>query len=66
MNCHDPQDEFKEFHYTWLLLLIVLVASRIPEDSQFPPYVPDLSEAGKFASLWETKDAAWVTKVNMF
>jgi len=41
--CHDfledfreARDEGKAFHYTWLLLLITLVAWRTPKESQFP------------------------------
>lgn len=44
------------FHYTWLLLSVVLVAWELPEDSQFPSVARDLPEAVKYASLWATKD----------
>ena len=37
MNFHEAHDETKPFHYTWLLLSIVLVAWKLLEDSQFPP-----------------------------
>jgi len=32
-NCREVQEESKAFHYSWLLLLIVLVAWRLAEDS---------------------------------
>jgi len=31
--CHKSQDDGKVFHYTWLLLLIALMAWRMPEES---------------------------------
>lgn len=57
-NCREAQDETKPFHYTWLLLSIVLVAWEQPRDSQFPPLEEGLSEVVEFALLWATKDPA--------
>jgi len=34
-NCHEVQEEGKTFHYAWLLLSIMLVATDLPEESQF-------------------------------
>lgn len=65
-NYREAQEEGNEFHYAWLFLLIVLVAWRTPEDSQFPPQEPNLPNAAKFALLWATKDTAWVTNTKMF
>jgi len=44
------------FHYVWLLLLIVLVAWELPEDSQFPSVALNLLEVVKYTFLWVTKD----------
>ena len=38
------------------MLLIVLVAWELLEESQFPSVAPNLPEAAKYASLWLTKD----------
>ena len=32
-NCHEAQKQGKTFHYTWLLLSIMLVVGELPEDS---------------------------------
>ena len=45
---------------------IVLVAGKLPEDSQFPTIERDLSEAAKYASLWATKDANRIRDNNIF
>lgn len=55
-NCCKAHEDNKLFHYAWLLLSILLVTCRFPEDSQFLPLEEDLPEAAKFASLWSTKD----------
>lgn len=50
-NRKEAQEQGKTFHYTWLLLSILLVAGELPKDSQFPPLDKDLPEASKYASL---------------
>jgi len=56
-SCHEVQEQRMTFHYSWILLWIVLVAWELPEESQLPSVMQDLSEAMKYASLWVTKDA---------
>ena len=56
-NCHEVQEKGKTFHYSWLLLSIVVVAGELPKDSQFPTIDRDMPEAVKYAFLWATKDA---------
>lgn len=65
-NFYEVEEESKEFHYAQLLLLIVLVAWRLPEDIKFPPYDEDLVEAAQFASLWETKDPERIMESKFF
>lgn len=57
MNCREAQELRKMFHYTWLLMSIVLVVWELPEDSEFPSIVPDLLKVAKYVVLWATKDA---------
>jgi len=66
LNCHEPQDNGKEFHYAWILLLISVIAWRLPEDSQFPPQDAYLPEATKFTSLCVTKDPERVMETKIF
>lgn len=54
------------FHYSWLLLSIVLVAWEMLEDRQFPPITSYLPEEAKFASLWATKDVERVKESKIF
>lgn len=65
MNCQEARDESKTFHYTWLLISIILVTRDLPEDNQFPPMDKGLSEAAQFASLWAIKYYAWVTETKV-
>ena len=54
------------FHYTWLLLPIMLVAWELPGDSQFPSIALDLPEVAKYASLWVTNDAQHIKDSKIF
>lgn len=65
-NYHEAQEQGKTFHYTWLLLSIVLVAWELPKDSQFPSSAPDLPKAVRYASLWATKDAHRIKERKIF
>jgi len=44
----------------------VLVVWELPEDSQFPPLEKGLLKVAQFASLWATKDSAWVMEKKQF
>ena len=50
-NCKEAQEQGNTFHYTWLLLSILLVTRELPKDSQFPHIERDLPKAAKYASL---------------
>lgn len=65
-NYREAWNDSKTFHYSWLLLSVMLVAWDLPEDSQFPPVEKDLPKAANFASLWATKDVARVTERKLF
>lgn len=65
-NYHKALELNKTFHYAWLLLLIVLVAWELPQDTQFPSIVPELLEAMKYASLWATKDVQHIKDNKIF
>lgn len=56
----------KPFHYMWLLLLIVLVAWRTLEDSQFHNMEPDVCEVVKLSSLWASKEKIKVMENKIF
>jgi len=56
MKCQEAEDHSNTFHYAWLMFSIVLVASELPEDREFPPIALELLEVAKFTSLWATKD----------
>jgi len=56
VNFHEAQERGKTFHYAWLMLLIVMVAWEVPEDSEFYSIVQNLLEAVKYNSFWATKD----------
>lgn len=65
-NCREAQDESKSFHYSWLLLLIMLVTWDLLEDNQFPLVEKDFPEATKFVSLWATKEATRFIESKVF
>jgi len=50
-NCHEAQEQGKTFHYTQLLLSIMLIAGQLLEDSQFPNIDRDLPAAANYALL---------------
>lgn len=66
MNYREAHYQSKTFHYSLMLLLIVLVVWELSEDIQFPPIETNLPEAAKLASLWVTKDVVRVRESNVF
>lgn len=63
---YEAQEQGKAFHYTWLLLSILLVEGEFPEDSQFPPLDQDLLVVVKYASLWAARDALRIRETKIF
>ena len=66
MNCREAHDDSKTFHYSWLLLSIVLVTWEFPKDIQFPLVEKDLPKAVNFSSLRATKDVVRVRERKIF
>lgn len=56
-NCKEAQEKGKTFHYTWLLLSILLVTGELLQGSQFPSIEKKLPKVVRYNSLWATKNA---------
>jgi hypothetical protein len=52
----EDQDKGMEFHYSWLLILIILVSWRDPYDTQFMGVVKKPCLAVKYVNKWHTAD----------
>lgn len=48
------------------MLLILLVAWKLREDTQFPPKEENLPKAAKFTLLWATKDPERIMESKVF
>lgn len=57
IDCSESQEEAKMFHYAWLIILMVVVVWKEPEDSSFPYFKVDICEVAGYASLWFTKES---------
>lgn len=57
---HEVQDHGKAFCYSWLLLLIALVAWEALEGVVLPELELDMCEGARYANLWDSKDAKHV------
>lgn len=66
MNFREAREQGKTFHYTWLLLKILLVTGELPKGSQFPDIEKDLPEAVWYNSLQATKDATRIREIKVF
>jgi hypothetical protein len=53
---HEAQDQGYEFHFSWLLILIVFIAWEMPEGVTFPEIEPSEPLAMKFTMLWYSSD----------
>ena len=51
----EAQEKSQLFHYTWLLILIVLVAWREMDEFQFLDMMNKPCLEGKYANMWFTK-----------
>ena len=65
-NYREAQEQGKTFHYSWLLLSILLVVGELPEDSQFPTVEGDLPEVTRYTFLLEMKDAMRIHEIKVF
>jgi hypothetical protein len=51
-DCHEAQDHGYEFHFSWLMILIMFIAWDMPEGATFPEIEPSEPLVAKFTTLW--------------
>jgi hypothetical protein len=56
LDCCEAQDQGYEFHFSWLLILIVFTAWEISKGVTFPDIDPFKPLAAKFTTLWYSSD----------
>jgi hypothetical protein len=54
IECEEVQDKRTKFHYTWLLILIALLAWREPNDTQFFGVKDKPCLDARYHNLWHT------------
>jgi hypothetical protein len=54
IDCEGAQDKGTEFHYTWVLILIALSASREPNDMHFLGVKDKPCLSARYQNLWYT------------
>jgi len=52
LDCKEAQERNLNFHYSWLLVLIALVAWKEPPEAQFVDISPYTPATARYASLW--------------
>jgi hypothetical protein len=55
-ECCEVQDQGYEFHFSWLLILIVFFSCEMPEGATFPEVEPSEPLAARFTTLWYSSD----------
>jgi hypothetical protein len=55
-DCREAQDQGYEFHFRWLLILIVFIAWEMPEGATFPDIEPFEPLTAKLTTLWYSSD----------
>ena len=53
-NVREAQEEGKKFNYSWLLLLIALVAWEMLEGAVLPEVESGVCEGARYANLWDS------------
>jgi hypothetical protein len=56
LDCREAHDQGYEFHFSWLLILIVFIAWEMPKGVTFPDTEPFEPLATKFSMLWYSSD----------
>jgi hypothetical protein len=56
LDCHEAQDRFYEFHFSWLLILIAFISWEMMEGATFLDIDPFEPLAVKFTTLWYSSD----------
>jgi hypothetical protein len=52
IDFRETQDQRYEFHFSWLLILIVFISWEMSEGATFPDIEPFEPLAAKFSTLW--------------
>jgi hypothetical protein len=64
-DCREAQDQVYEFHFSWLLILIVFISWEMPEGATFLEIEPYEPLAVKFTMLWYSSDMEKQWQSNM-
>jgi hypothetical protein len=56
LDCIEAQDQWYEFHFSLLHILITFIAWELPEGAMFPEIEPFELLATKFCTLWYSSD----------
>jgi hypothetical protein len=56
LDCKEAQDQGYEFHFSWLLIMISLIAWEMPEGATFLDIEPFEPLVVKFSTLWYSSD----------
>jgi hypothetical protein len=56
LDCREVQDQGYEFHFSWLMILIVFIAWEMLEGATFLDIESFESLAAKFTTLWYSSD----------
>jgi hypothetical protein len=56
LDYHEAQNQGYEFHFSWLLILIVFISWEMPEGATFLDIEPLEPLATKFSTLWYSSD----------
>jgi hypothetical protein len=56
LNYREVQDQGYEFHFSWLLILITIIAWEMLEGETFPDIEPFEPLVAKFNTLWYSND----------
>jgi hypothetical protein len=65
LDCREAQDQGYEFHFSWLLILIVFTAWEMLEGVTFPEIEPFEPLTAKFTTLWYSSDMGKQWKSNV-
>jgi hypothetical protein len=58
IDCEEVQDKGTKFHCSWILIIIILLAWREPDDNQFLGIKAKPLLATHYQNLWYTTDKA--------
>jgi hypothetical protein len=64
-DCREAKDLGYEFHYSWLMILIIFVAWKMHEGDIFLDIEPSEPLATPFSTMWYTNDMTKQWKFNV-